>query len=183
MVTLPAFTPLAMLQALERERIQTTVMVPTMVQAMVDHPQAAEHDLSALRSLAYGGSPISEAVLGRALKLMPQVDFMQVYGMTELAPTVSVLPAALHTGTDTGKLRSGGLPALGVQVRIVGPDGRELPRGQVGEIVVRSPAVMLGYWNKRTKPRARSWAAGCTPATAGAWTTTASSTSSIGSRT
>jgi acyl-CoA synthetase (AMP-forming)/AMP-acid ligase II len=147
-VTLPTFTPLAALQALERERIHTTVMVPTMVQMMVDHPQAAEHDLSALRSLAYGGSPISEAVLGRAMKLMPRVDFMQAYGMTELAPTVSVLPPALHSSTDTSKLRSGGLPALGVQVRIVDADGRELPRGQVGEIVVRSPAVMLGYWNK-----------------------------------
>ena len=81
-VTLHAFTPLAMLQALERERIHTTVIVPTMVQMMVDHPQAAEYDLSALRSLAYGGSPISEAVLGRAMKLMPRVDFMQAYGMT-----------------------------------------------------------------------------------------------------
>jgi acyl-CoA synthetase (AMP-forming)/AMP-acid ligase II len=102
---------------------------------------------------------------------MPQVDFMQVYGMTELAPTISVPPAALHTGLDadvktnadtdedadgtrargkrgSGRLRSGGLAALGVQVCIVGADGRELPRGQVGEIVVRSPAVMLGYWNK-----------------------------------
>ena len=59
-----------------------------------------------------------------------------------------MLPPALHSSTDTSKLRSGGLPAIGVQVRIVDADGRELPRGQVGEIVVLSPAVMLGYWNK-----------------------------------
>jgi acyl-CoA synthetase (AMP-forming)/AMP-acid ligase II len=149
-VTLPAFTPPAMLQALERERVTTTLIVPTMIQLLVDHPDAARHDLSALRVLAYGGSPISEAVLDRAQKLLPHVDCVQAYGMTELAPCATVLPAALHSaeGRARGKLGSAGLALPGVQVRIVGPDGREMPRGEVGEIIVKSPGVMLGYWNK-----------------------------------
>lgn len=149
-VTLPAFTPPAMLQVLERERITTTVLVPTMIQLLVDHPDAAKHDLSALRVLAYGGSPISEAVLDRAQKLMPHVNYGQAYGMTELAPCATWLPAALHSaeGRARGKLSAAGLAMPGVQVRVVGPDGRELPRGEVGEIIAKSSSVMLGYWNK-----------------------------------
>lgn len=149
-VALPAFTPPAMLQLLARERITTTVIVPTMIQLLVDHPDAAKHDLSALRMLGYGGSPISEAVLDRAQKLMPHVDYGQAYGMTELAPCATWLPAALHSseGRARGKLSAAGLAMPGVQIRIVGPDGADLPRGEVGEIIVKSPAVMLGYWSK-----------------------------------
>ena len=149
-VTLPSFTPLGMLQALARDRIAATVLVPTMIQLLVDHPDARAFDLSALRAMAYGGSPISEAVLDRAQALLPQARFLQVYGMTELAPSITVLPAALHSseGRRRGKLRSGGTAALGVSVRIVGPDGQELARGEVGEIIVRSPGMMLGYWGK-----------------------------------
>ena len=149
-VALPAFTPPAMLQLLARERITTTLLVPTMIQLLVDHPDAAKHDLSALGTLGYGGSPISEAVLDRAQKLMPHVEYAQAYGMTELAPCATLLPAALHSaeGRSRGKLSAAGLALPGVQIRIVGPDGADLPRGEVGEIIVKSPAVMLGYWNK-----------------------------------
>ena len=149
-VVLPAFTPLGMLQAVEREQISTTILVPTMIQLMVDHPEAPNYDLSSLRSLLYGGSPISEAVLDRTTKLLPQTTLSQIYGMTELAPLATVLPGVFHTneGRARGKMRSAGQACLGVEVRIVDSEGRELPRGQVGEIAVLSPAVMLGYWNK-----------------------------------
>jgi long-chain acyl-CoA synthetase len=149
-VALPSFTPLGMLQTLERERITTTVLVPTMIQMMVDHPDAGNFDLSNLRSLAYGGSPISEAVLERAQKLMPDTQFTQLYGMTELAPVITTLGPALHTpaGKARGKLRSGGMAAPGVDVRVVDADGADVPTGDVGEIIARSPALMLGYWGK-----------------------------------
>jgi acyl-CoA synthetase (AMP-forming)/AMP-acid ligase II len=149
-VVLPAFTPLGMLQAVEREQISTTILVPTMIQLMVDHPEAPNYDLSSLRSLLYGGSPISEAVLDRTTKLLPQTTLSQIYGMTELAPLATVLPGVFHTneGRARGKMRSAGQACLGVEVRIVDSEGRELPRGEVGEIAVLSPAVMLGYWNK-----------------------------------
>ncbi len=149
-VTLPGFTPLATLQAIERERIQTVVLVPTMVQAMVDHPAAAAHDLGSLRLLAYGASPISEAVIDRALRLLPHTQFMQCYGMTELAPMITLLMPELHAGEGRarGKIRSAGQPIPGVSLRIVDAQGHERPTGEVGEILVRSPAVMLGYWNR-----------------------------------
>lgn len=149
-VVLPAFTPLGTLQAIERERISTTILVPTMIQMMADHPEAPKHDLSSLRSLLYGGSPISEAVLDRTVKLLPQTVLRQIYGMTELAPLATILPGVFHTaeGRARGKIRSAGHACLGVEVRIVDAEGRELPRGAVGEIAVLSPAVMLGYWNK-----------------------------------
>ena len=149
-VALSAFTPRAMLETLERERITATVLVPTMIQMLVDHPEARKFDLSALRTLLYGGSPISEAVLERAQRLLAGVQMTQVYGMTELAPAVTALGAALHTpeGHARGKLRSAGLPVAGVEVRIVDSDGVDVPIGDVGEIIVRSPAVMTGYWGK-----------------------------------
>ncbi|MBS0569284.1 MAG: long-chain-fatty-acid--CoA ligase [Proteobacteria bacterium] len=149
-VALPGFTPLATLQALQRERITAMVLVPTMIQMVVDHPQATDFDLSSLRMLAYGGSPINEALLDRAQGLLPAAQFMQVYGMTELAPTISVLPPALHSseGRATGRLRSAGVPCTGIRVRIVAPDGQDVPRGEIGEIIVRSPGRMLGYWGK-----------------------------------
>ena len=149
-VALQGFTPLGMLQALQRDRITVAVLVPTMLQMVVDHPEAPTFDLSSLRMLGYGGSPISEALLDRTQALLPGAQFMQVYGMTELAPTASVLPPALHTsaGRAAGRLRSAGLPCTGISVRIVAPDGADVPPGDVGEIIVRSPGVMLGYWGK-----------------------------------
>ena len=149
-VALPGFTPLATLQALQRERVTVTVLVPTMIQMVVDHPEASRFDLGSLRMLAYGGSPIHEALLDRAQELLPAARFMQVYGMTELAPTISVLSPEMHSGEGraTGRLRSGGLPCTGITVRIVAPDGADVPPGGVGEIIVRSPSVMLGYWGK-----------------------------------
>ena len=149
-VTLGAFSPPAVLQTIAQERIDTVVLVPTMVQRLVDHPGAASHDLGSLRLLAYGASPISEALVDRALQLMPHTRFMQCYGMTELAPMITLLMPDLHVGEGRarGKIRSAGQPIVGVELRVVDADGRDRPTGEVGEIIVRSPAVMLGYWNR-----------------------------------
>ena len=149
-VTLPSFTPLGVLQAIERERISTTVLVPTMIQMTVDHPEAAGFDLSSLETLVCGASPISEALVERATKLLSTTQLIQIYGMTEMAPIMTTLAGVFHRGEGLarGKVRSAGQATFGVAVRIVDPQGAELPRGEVGEIAVLSPAVMLGYWNK-----------------------------------
>lgn len=149
-VTVPAFEPLAALQALARERIATTVMVPTMIQMLVDHPQASGFDLGALRRIGYGGSPISDALLERAAARLPQVEFAQVYGMTELAPVATQLGPALHgpAGRARGLTASAGQAVPGVELRVVDAEGRVLPPGTVGEVIVRSPGVMLGYWGR-----------------------------------
>jgi acyl-CoA synthetase (AMP-forming)/AMP-acid ligase II len=149
-VMLPMFNPQAVAEAIAREKINAMVLVPTMIQMLVDAPVTRQHDLSSLELLFYGGSPIAEAVIDRTLALMPQVNMMQAYGMTEVAPVATLLPHEFHVGEGRrqGKSRSAGRPAMICDVRIVDTDGVEVPRGTVGEVAVRGPGVMLGYWNK-----------------------------------
>ena len=147
----PAFNPEAVLQAIERDRVTHALLVPTMIQMLVDHPAMKQgRDLGSLQWVLYGASPIAEAVLDRAMAALPGVNFVQAYGMTELSPVATLNPAYFHTaeGRKRGKLRSAGRASYCTEVRIVDADDREVPRGTVGEVVVRGPNVMLGYWNK-----------------------------------
>ena len=147
----PAFNPEAVLQAIERDRVTHVLLVPTMIQMLVDHPAMQQgRDLSSLKWVLYGASPIAEAVLDRAMAALPGVSFVQAYGMTELSPLATLNPAWFHTaeGRKRGKLRAAGRASYCTEVRIVDGDDREVPRGTVGEVVVRGPNVMLGYWNK-----------------------------------
>ncbi len=147
---LPTFTPAEALEVIARERVTDTLLVPTMIQMLVDHPSVKAHDTSSLRLIQYGASPISEAVLGRAFAALPGVAFMQLYGMTELSPVAAVLPPFFHTpeGRKMGKLRAAGRATFYAEVRIVDVEGREVPRGSAGEVVARGAGVMKGYWNK-----------------------------------
>ncbi|HEY0939762.1 MAG TPA: long-chain-fatty-acid--CoA ligase [Steroidobacter sp.] len=149
-VTVPMFQPKAVAAIIEKERVTGALLVPTMLQMLVDAPTTREHDLSSITFLFYGGSPIAEAVIDRALPVMPNVRLLQAYGMTELGPVATILKPEYHTGPGRalGKIRSGGQPCVICDVRIVDEHGREVPRGTVGEIAVRGPGVMLGYWNK-----------------------------------
>ncbi len=150
-VILPAFDPERMLDTIERHRVTHTLLVPTMVQMTVDHPAMKKpRDLSSLKLITYGASPMSEAVLDRAMAALPGVGFVQAYGMTELAPMATVNPAYFHTaeGRKQGKLRAAGRAGPCVEVRIVDANGQEVPRGTVGEVAVRGPNVMQGYWNQ-----------------------------------
>ena len=145
-VIVPSFSTAAVLKAIGEHRITDALLVPTMIQMLVDDPAAADYDLSSLLHLIYGASPISEAVLDRARAVFPAVGFTQAYGMTELAPVATLLTPADHH--DPGLRRSAGRAAPHVEVRITDADGREVPRGEVGEVVVRGDNVMLGYWNR-----------------------------------
>ena len=184
-VIVPAFEPVAVMRAIERHQVTDTVLIPIMIQLMVDHPQCADHDLSSLQRLGYGGSPISAAVLDRARKMLPGTSFAQAYGLTELSAVATMPMPADHqeSGPQPGRLRSGGQAAPHAEVRIVGPEGSELPRGQIGEIVCRGGHVMLGYWGKPEETAAALRGAGCIPETPAGWTTTVTSTSPTGSRT
>ncbi len=140
-----------MLDTIERDRVTHVLLVPTMIQMLVDHPAMKKpRDLSALKTIVYGASPISEAVLERAMAALPGVGFVQAYGMTELAPLATVNPAWYHTveGRKRGKLRAAGRAGYCIELRIVDAHDHEVPRGTVGEVVVRGPNVMQGYWNK-----------------------------------
>ncbi|MDO7842215.1 acyl-CoA synthetase [Sphingomonas immobilis] len=145
---LPAFDPLAVLESIARERIVELFLVPTMIRMVIDHPRFAEFDTTSVRGIRYGASSIDGALLDRAMEAFPNAGFIQAYGMTELSPTATVLGTADHgaEARANGRLRSAGRATMVTEVRIVGPDDTELPRGQVGEIVARGPTVMLGYW-------------------------------------
>ena len=149
-VIIPAYSPEAVMGSIQRHRITDTLLVPTMIQMLVDHPRLADHDLTSLKRIIYGASPISQAVLERAMERLPGARFTQAYGQTELSPLCSVLGSEYHTaeGLKSGKLRSAGRPGYCVEVKIVDADRNEVPHGTVGEIAVRGPNVMLGYWKK-----------------------------------
>ncbi|AXQ31088.1 long-chain-fatty-acid--CoA ligase [Solimonas sp. K1W22B-7] len=149
-VMLPGFRPDIALDIISKHRISELLLVPAMLQALVDYPDIGRHDLSAVKHLLYGASPASEALLDRAMKAIPGAGFFQVYGMTELAATATTLPPSQHgvEGRIAGRLRSAGRAFCHLQVRVVDTEDVELPRGQVGEIVVRGPNVMQGYLNK-----------------------------------
>ncbi|MEW6472015.1 MAG: long-chain-fatty-acid--CoA ligase [Actinomycetota bacterium] len=144
-VIVPAFEPRAVMAAIETHRVTDVLLIPTMIQMLVDHAALPDHDLSSLRRLAYGGSPISQAVLDRTMKALPGTDLVQAYGMTELAPLATILGPCDHT---PGRLRSAGRAAPVTELRIVDGDDREVPPGTVGEIVVRGGQVMQGYWRR-----------------------------------
>ncbi|SHN69741.1 Acyl-CoA synthetase (AMP-forming)/AMP-acid ligase II [Geodermatophilus obscurus] len=145
-VMIPVFDPVAVLTAVQEHGVTDVLLVPTMIQLVVDSPRVDEFDLTSVRKVMYGASPMSDALLGRTMKARPNARFLQVYGMTELAPVVTVLRPDDHE--DPRHRRSVGRAAPHTEVRVVGPDDVELPRGEVGEIVVRGGNVMLGYWNR-----------------------------------
>lgn len=149
-VILQAFDPGTVLETIESERIAAIFLVPTMLRVLLNHPDFPRRDLSSLTNVTYGASAMDTALLERALTALPGVEFAQAYGMTELAPTISVLAPYYHTaeGREAGKLMSAGQPTSIAEIRIVDEQDQEVPHGTVGEIVARGPMVMQGYWNK-----------------------------------
>ena len=148
-VMIPRFDATACLDALARHRATNVTLVPTMVAMIANHPDAQRYDLSSLRQIQFGASPMPEATLQRAVALWPKVLFLHGWGMTEIAPIGTALPWALRVPSVAGeRLRSCGHGVLNCEVRIVDESSAEVPRGTVGELVIRGPSVMLGYWNK-----------------------------------
>jgi long-chain acyl-CoA synthetase len=144
-VILPRFDPAAVLTAVEHERATHAVFVPTMLAMLLDHPDFRSADLSSLRHIQYAASPISAELQRRVLEAF-DCDVAQFYGMTEAAPTVSHLSPEDHRSGD--RLRSMGAPVAGVQVQVRDPQGEGLAPGEIGELWIRGPNVMLGYWNR-----------------------------------
>ncbi|GAA4384982.1 long-chain fatty acid--CoA ligase [Tsukamurella soli] len=145
-VMIPAFNPIATLRAIADHAVTDALLVPTMIQMAVDHPRRSDFDLSSLRTIVYGASPASEALLSRARDAFPAARFIQAYGMTELSPVATLLLDEDHD--HPVRRRSAGRAAPHALVKIVDPDGDEVPLGEFGEIVVSGDHVMLGYWKK-----------------------------------
>ena len=141
--------PSAMLTLIEKHRITHAFAVPVLLQFALAMPNIATTDFSSLELIAYGASPISEAVLEGAIKAF-KCPFMQVYGLTETTGVVTVLGPEDHdlSSANKGRLRSCGKPFTGIELRIVDSDtGKDVPNGEVGEIWIRSRQIMKGYWN------------------------------------
>jgi acyl-CoA synthetase (AMP-forming)/AMP-acid ligase II len=151
-VVVPMFTPAGVVGAIDKHKATDALLVPTMIQMLVDSPEAAGADLTGFEHIIYGASPITEDVLERARAMLPSAAFTQAYGMTELSPIATVLLPEDHD--DPVLVRSAGRAGVQVDVAVVGEDGNELPRREVGEITVRGDHVMRGYWNKRAETAA-----------------------------
>jgi fatty-acyl-CoA synthase len=139
-----AFDPVATLDELERERVSNAFFVPAMWQAICAVPGIADRDLSALRRISWGAAPASTTLLRTMMATFPQAEVVTAFGQTECSPVTCFL-----RGEDSvRKIGSIGTPMLGVEVRVVDEAMHDVPQGEVGEIVYRSPMVMTEYWGK-----------------------------------
>jgi len=149
-VVLPKFEPVAMMRAISEHRVTNAVMVPTMITMMLNHPDFDRYDLSSLRTLVYGGSPMPRELMAEASRKLPGWRFYQIYGMTETGGFATMLRWRDHIfdGPKAHRIGACGQPAPGVEIRIVDPAGNDLPRGQLGEIAMRSDYLMKEYLGK-----------------------------------
>nr|WP_295466045.1 long-chain-fatty-acid--CoA ligase [Mesorhizobium sp.] len=142
------FKPAEIVETIERERVTMTHMAPTMVQAMLNVPGIEERDLKSLHTICYSAAPMPVPLLKRGLKLLGPV-FLQLYGMTEGGGTTLHKRQHKPDGTpeEVKLLGSVGQAAPNVGLRIVDDEGRDLPTGVPGEILINTTSRMAGYWN------------------------------------
>ncbi len=141
------------------EKANRAMMVPTMLKQLLDHPDFGKHDLSSLKVITYGAAPMPLEVIKKALDVFPGVSFINAFGQTETASTITTLSPEDHviSGTEEEKerklkrLSSIGKPMSDVEMKVIDEEGRDLPVGEVGEIVARGPRVMTGYWKDDEK--------------------------------
>jgi len=148
---LPAFEPEEFLRAVERYRVTAALLVPTMLNMVMNHPAIDRYDVSSLKSITYGASPMPLDLLRRAMDRFGRC-FRQGYGLTETSPLLTVLEPEDHCFDNAQErfapIKSAGRPVPGVEIRVVNDHDHDLPPGQVGEIVARGANIMKGYWNR-----------------------------------
>jgi len=146
-VIMPRFDPDLAVDLIEREAVTHTLLVPTMLAMAAGAQLARPRDVGSLRYLSHGASPISAETLRRTRQAFPGAELLHVYGTTESTPITGLLPHEERI-LDTPLVRSCGQPATGVEMRIVDDTMASLPPRAIGELAVRSPSVMAGYWRK-----------------------------------
>ena len=153
-VILSRFDPGMFFEAIEREKVVSTYLVPTMLRAILDHPDFSKRDLSSLQNITYGAAPMPITLLRRALKDLP-VNYTNTFGQTEGFGTITSLTPEDHQleGDEEEiqkkikRLSGVGTPLAGYEIRIVDEQDRDVPLGVVGELIARGKRVMKGYWN------------------------------------
>lgn len=140
------FSAELVLDAIENQGLSKLFTVPSALQLIMRHPRVREIDYGRIRTIVYGASPMPLDVLREAIDIF-QCGFVQQYGMTEMCGTISVLPPEDHEAGGNARMASAGRALDGVEIAIVDPDGRRLGLGESGEIVIRAPTAMSGYWH------------------------------------
>jgi long-chain acyl-CoA synthetase len=143
----PLFQPEAVMNAIEAHQVTATVMVPTMISMLLEHPAFNPDQLSSLDLLTYGASPMPAPLLERLLAMFPNLRLYQGYGMTESCGLLTHLGPDEHRRGGT-ILRSVGRPLTGTAISIQDESGRALPVGQVGEVCARAGNLMREYWKQ-----------------------------------
>jgi acyl-CoA synthetase (AMP-forming)/AMP-acid ligase II len=153
-IVMPQFDAKQWLQLVQSERVTHAFVVPTMMKQVIDEPAFAAADLSSLTNLAYGGAPMPIQVIRRAIEMFPKtVGFVNAYGQTETTSSLTILGPDDHRIEGSAevvelklkRLNSIGKPLPDVEIKVRDEDGKILPDGQVGEIIIRTPRIMKGY--------------------------------------
>jgi acyl-CoA synthetase (AMP-forming)/AMP-acid ligase II len=150
-IILPRYDEQEVLETIERERVTSLLLIPTMLYRLLMVPNLKSFDLTSVRRIWYGTAPMAVKKLTEAIKVFGNV-FRQNYGMTEMAQPITYLGPEDHvihgTESQARRLSSAGRPAMGVEVKVVDEDGQPVDPGRVGEILIRSDKLMKGYWKK-----------------------------------
>lgn len=150
------------MKTVHQEHASRAMLVPTMLKNIVDNPDFSKYDLSSLKVITYGAAPMPFEVITKAMQVLPWIRFINAFGQTETASTITALGPEDHIieGTEEEKQKklkrlgsSIGKPLPDVEVKILGEDGKELPPGEVGDIVARGPRIMSGYWQDEEKTK------------------------------
>lgn len=152
-VIIPGWDAARFVETVEAERMTICLLVPTMINLLVNHAAVTERDLSSWRVLAYGASPMPAELQRKAMSVLA-CDFIQLYGMTEASPLATMCPADDHRRGAAGepgfveRMSSAGSAVPGVEVEVRDDDGKICAPMIPGEVYVRGPNIMLGYWNR-----------------------------------
>lgn len=147
-VTMAQFRPASVIEAIAAHGISDIMVVPSMLQSLLDDPAFTPERVRSLDRIAFGAAPMPPDLLDRALAAWAHAEFFQAYGLTETAGAVCINLPANHRpeARALGRLNSVGRAGLGAEIIVADESGRELPCGEVGEVLTRGPMVMQGYW-------------------------------------
>jgi len=144
-VVMREFSPEGVLKSFNQHGVTKLLLVPTAIQMVLDHPHAATTNFDSLKYLCYGASPIPLEILKRAIVVF-NCQFVQMYGLTETTGAITFLPAKDHEVGGNQRMLSAGRAVYGMELAIFDGEGRRLAAGEIGEICVRTPTLMAGYW-------------------------------------
>jgi acyl-CoA synthetase (AMP-forming)/AMP-acid ligase II len=154
LVIIPQFDAAKALRLMEKEGVTETYLVPTMLRALLDHPDFSGRELSSLKRIRYGAAPMPPDLILRAIRVLP-CDYFNAFGQTETSGTAIALNEEDHRLVEKEeemakkmkRLSGIGRPIPEIECRLADEQGKEVPPGIVGEILVRGPKLMKGYWN------------------------------------